>query len=357
MNDNPIFGRDMLYTKLGRTDISVSRVCLGTMTFGEQNTEAEGHAQLDYAVERGVNFIDTAEMYPVPPRAETQGRTEAIIGSWLKARGRRDDLVIATKVAGPPRDGTAHIRPGKVRLDRANIRAAIESSLRRLGTDYVDLYQLHWPDRATTTFGQTSYEHRLDPDEVPIEVTLEALAELVQEGKVRTIGLSNETPWGTMRFIAAANALGLPRVVSIQNAYNLVNRGFETGLAEVALREDVGLLAYSPLGGGTLTGKYLNGARPAGARMTLFTRFTRYDSAQGQRAIARYVALAREAGWDPAQFALAFVAAQPFVTSTIIGATSREQLETDLGAFDRVLTEPLLAAIQEIHEESPSPCP
>ena len=277
----------MRYSKLGRTDVSVSRVCLGTMTFGEQNTEAEAHAQLDHAVDAGVNFIDTAEMYPVPPRAETQGRTEDYIGSWLKARGGRDKLVIATKVAGPARHGTSHMRPGKVRL----------------------------------------------------------------------IGLSNETPWGAMRFLAAAERLGLPRPVSIQNAYSLVNRNFESGLDEIALREDLGLLAYSPLGGGTLSGKYSGGARPAGARLTLFTRFTRYDSPQGVAATERYVALAREVGLDPSQMALAYVDAKAFVTSTIIGATSMDQLKIDIGAFDLTLDPEVVAQIEAIHLDFTNPCP
>ena len=347
----------MRYSQLGRTGVSVSRVCLGTMTFGEQNTQAQAHQQLDYAVERGINFLDTAEMYPVPPRGETQGRTEAYIGDWLKARGRREDLVIATKVAGPVRNGTSHIRPGKVRLDRANIEAAIDASLRRLGADYVDLYQLHWPDRNAPTFGQRTYDHVLDADEVPIEETLTVLGDLVAAGKVRFIGLSNETPWGVMRFLEASDRLGLPRVASIQNAYSLVNRAFENGLDEIALREDVGLLPYSPLAGGTLSGKYLNGAKPAGARMTLFNRFTRYDSAQGKAAIQRYVELAREAGLDPSQMALAYVDRKAFVASTIIGATTLEQLRTDIDAFDLTLDPAVIEAIEAIHLDSPSPCP
>jgi aryl-alcohol dehydrogenase-like predicted oxidoreductase len=347
----------MRYSQLGRTGVSVSRVCLGTMTFGEQNTEAEAHQQLDYAVERGINFLDTAEMYPVPPRGETQGRTEAYIGSWLKARGRRDDLVIATKVAGPQRDGTSHIRPGKVRLDRANIEAAIDASLKRLETDYVDLYQLHWPDRNTVTFGKRAYQHLPEADEVPIEETLAVLGDLVKAGKVRFVGLSNETPWGVMRFIEASDRLGLPRMASIQNAYSLVNRMFETGLDEVALREDVGLLSYSPLAGGTLSGKYLDGAKPAGARMTLFTRFTRYNGAQGQAAIRRYVELARASGLDPSQMALAYVDAKAFMTSTIIGATTMEQLKTDIDAFDLTLEPAVVEAIEAIHLDSPNPCP
>jgi len=346
----------MDYARLGRTDFQVSRICLGTMTWGEQNNEAEAHRQLSYALDRGVNFIDTAEMYPVPPRGETQGRTESYIGSWLKDAKTRDRVIIATKAAGPSR-GMSHIRPGDTHLDRANLREAVETSLQRLGIDHIDLYQMHWPDRRTTTFGETAYVHAEDPDEIAIDATLDALAELVKEGKIRAIGVSNETPWGLARYLALAEFRGLPRVASIQNAYNLVNRVFEQGLAELALREECGLLAYSPLGGGTLSGKYLGGARPEGARMTLFTRFTRYSSERGKQAIERYVHLAREHGLDPAQMALAFVHAQPFVTSTIIGATSMDQLKTDLDAFDLTLTPEVLQSIATIHAEIPNPCP
>ncbi|MEI9983469.1 MAG: NADP(H)-dependent aldo-keto reductase [Aliidongia sp.] len=346
----------MDYVRLGRTDFNVSRVCLGTMTWGEQNTEAEAHRQLSYALDRGVNFIDTAEMYPVPPRGETQGRTESYIGSWLKDAKTRDQVIIATKAAGPLRD-MHHIRGGDTHLDRANLRAAVETSLQRLGIDHIDLYQMHWPDRRTTTFGQTAYVHAEDPEEVAIDATLAALDELVKEGKIRAIGVSNETPWGLARYLALAEFRGLPRVASIQNAYNLVNRVFEQGLAEIALREDCGLLAYSPLGGGSLSGKYLNGAKPAGARMTLFTRFTRYNSALGQKAIERYVTLARDNGLDPAQMALAFVHHQAFVTSTIIGATSMDQLKSDVDAFDLKLPPELLQSIAALHAEIPNPCP
>ena len=346
----------MEFRRLGRTDISVSRICLGTMTFGEQNTEAEAHEQLSLAYDRGINFIDTAELYPVPPKAETQGRTEAYIGSWLKATGLRDKLVIATKVVGAAR-GMAHFRDGNSRLNRVNIEAAVDASLKRLGTDRIDLYQLHWPDRNTVTFGQTTYTHDLDPDEVAIETTLDVLADLVKVGKVRAIGLSNETAWGAMRFLTLAEHRGLPRVASIQNAYSLLNRTFEQGLAEVALREDCGLLPYSPLAMGMLTGKYQNGARPEGARLTLFTRFVRYGKPEAVAATDRYVQLARDHGLDPAQMALAFVHRQPFVTSTIIGATSLAQLKTDIAGFDLTLSEDVLAGIEAIHRAIPNPCP
>lgn len=348
----------MKFKQLGRTGILVSEVCLGTMTWGQQNTEAEAHSQLDYAWSRGINFLDTAEMYPVPPNVQTQGRTETYIGDWLAARGKRDDVVIATKVIGrAERNGIGYIRPEPVRLDAPNINAAIEASLRRLQTDYVDLYQLHWPDRLVPLFGQTDYFHAPDPQDVPIEETLGVLGELVKAGKVRAIGLSNETPWGVMRFLQAAQTLGLPRVASIQNAYNLVNRNFEDGLSEIALREDVGLLPYSPLGGGTLSGKYIGGVRPAGARMTISSRFTRYNSPQGERAIEAYVALANQHGLDPCQMALAYVAKKDFVTSTIIGATSNAQLKTDIDAFDLALSSEVTAGIEAVHKLFPNPCP
>ena len=348
----------MKFKQLGKTGISVSQICLGTMTWGQQNSEAEAHEQLDYAWARGINFLDTAEMYPVPPNGETQGRTEAYIGSWLAARGKRDDVIIATKVAGRgERNGITWLRPLPIRLDKRNITAALEASLQRLRTDYVDLYQLHWPDRLVPLFGGTEYTHAPSPDDVPIEETLGVLGELVAAGKVRAVGLSNETAWGVMAFLRAAERLGLPRVASIQNAYSVVNRLFELGLSEVAVREDVGLLPYSPLGGGSLSGKYIGGARPAGARMTISKRFTRYSSPQGERAIEAYVALAGRHGLDPAQMALAYVAAKPFVTSTIIGATSLAQLKTDIDGFDLVLSPEVLAGIEAIHKESPNPCP
>lgn len=346
----------MEYRQLGQTDIQVSAICLGTMTWGEQNTEAEAHAQLDYALAQGINFIDVAEMYPVPPRPETQGRTETYLGNWLQARGKRDDIILATKISGPG-NGLAHIRDGRTRFTEPVIRAALEGSLQRLQTDYVDLYQLHWPDRRTNFFGQLGFA-KLEEEQPPhVEETLSALAKLVEEGKIRHIGLSNETPWGAMSFLAAAERLGLPRVVSIQNPYNLLNRSYEIGLAEVSLREQVGLLAYSPLAFGMLSGKYLDGARPAGARITLFSRFTRYLNAEGQQAMAEYVALAREHGLSPAQMALAYVTSRPFVTSNIIGATTLEQLEENIGSLPLTLSEEVLAGIEAIHTRQPNPCP
>lgn len=338
---------------LGDTGIDVSRLCLGTMTFGEQNTEAEAHEQLDRAVAFGINFIDTAEMYPVPPQADTQGRTETYIGSWLKQRGARDDVILATKASGP---GLEHIRGGP-RMSRSHIHKAIDASLSRLQTDYIDLYQLHWPDRSTNFFGRLGYEHDEDEDAIPLEETLGALKELVEAGKVRAIGLSNETPWGVMRCLRLAETLGVPRVASVQNPYNLLNRSFEVGLAEIAHREGVGLLAYSPLGFGVLSGKYLNGARPPKGRLTLYERFKRYTSEVAEEATHAYVEIAREHGLDPAQMALAYVNSRPFLTSNIIGATSMEQLESNLASESLRLDQEVIEAIEAVHQRLPNPCP
>lgn len=345
----------MEYRKLGRTDIEVSVICLGTMTWGEQNTEAEAHAQLDAALAAGVNFIDTAEMYPVPPKAETYTLTEQYIGRWLNQRGRRDDIVLASKVASRS-DWMDYIRGGQNCLDRANIEQALHDSLKRLQTDYLDLYQLHWPDRNTNYFGELGYTHR-PGNSVPIEETLRVLADLVAAGKVRHVGLSNETPWGVMEFLRLAEQCGLPRVVSVQNPYSLLNRTFEIGLAEVAHREDCGLLAYSPLGFGVLSGKYLHGQRPADGRVTLYERFSRYSNAQAEAATEAYVALAHEHGLDPAQMALAFVNSRPFVTSNIIGATTLAQLQSNLASADLQLSEAVLDGIEAIHQRQPNPAP
>ncbi|GKW50718.1 NADP(H)-dependent aldo-keto reductase [Halomonas sp. NCCP-2165] len=338
---------------LGDTGIEVSRLCLGTMTFGEQNSEAEAHEQLDRAVAFGINFIDTAEMYPVPPRAETQGRTETYIGNWLKARGSRDDVIIASKIAGP---GMDYLRGGS-RLTRAQIHQAVETSLRRLQTDYLDLYQLHWPDRYTNFFGRMGYEHKEEEVSTPLEESLSALQELVESGKVRAIGLSNETPWGLMQSLRLAERLGLPKVASIQNPYNLLNRTFEIGLAEIAHRENVGLLAYSPLAFGVLSGKYLDGQWPPGARLTLFERFQRYNSQSAMEATRAYVEIAREHDLDPAQMALAFVNSRSFLTSNIIGATTMEQLESNLASESLKLEPAVLEAIEAVHRRQPNPCP
>ncbi|HPE61190.1 MAG TPA: NADP(H)-dependent aldo-keto reductase [Thiolinea sp.] len=348
----------MEYRRLGHTDLKVSVICLGTMTFGEQNTEADAHAQLDEALGQGVNFIDTAEAYPVPIRAETQGRTERFIGSWLKQRADRDRLVLASKVAGPGRpEWIGHLRGGP-HLNAGHIGRALEASLRRLQTDYLDLYQVHWPSRNTNYFGQLGYRYGRDHHPETIEETLDALAQLVQSGKVRHIGLSNETPWGVMRYLQLAEARGQPRVVSIQNPYSLLNRSYEVGLAEFAHREGIGLLAYSPLAFGTLSGKYLDGQQPEGTRLTRWNNyFTRYSSDKAQLAIRRYVELARECGLDPAQMALAYVNSRPFVTATLIGATTLGQLRSNIGSKDVVLDEDVLKAIEAIHADITNPCP
>ena len=338
---------------LGDTGIDVSRLCLGTMTFGEQNSEAEAHEQLDRTTAFGINFIDTAEMYPVPPKAETQGLTEAYVGSWLKARGTRDDVILATKVAGP---GLDHIRGGP-RLTREHIHQAIDASLTRLNTDYVDLYQLHWPDRNANFFGKLGYQVKEDEDATSLEESLSALKELVDAGKVRAVGLSNETPWGVMHALSLADRLGLPRVASVQNPYSLLNRSYEVGLAEISHRERVGLLAYSPLAFGVLSGKYLDGAQPPKGRLTLFERFKRYTSPLADEATRAYVEIAREHGLDPAQMALAYVNSRPFLTSNIIGATTMEQLESNLASESLKLGDEVLEAIEAVHTRLPNPSP
>ncbi len=347
----------MDYTELGRTGIRVSRIALGTMTWGEQNTPEEAFRQMDAALDAGINLFDTAELYPVPPRAETYAETERIIGRWLKERNCRDRIVLATKVCGPT-GWCPHIREGKARLDAANIIAACEASLKRLNTDRIDLYQTHWPDRNTNFFGKLGYTHDPNEEATPIEETLEALDRLVRDGKVRAVGVSNETPWGVMRHLTLAEQSGMPRIASIQNPYNLLNRSFEVGLAEIACREQVGLLAYSPLGFGVLTGKYLDGQRPEGARLTLFPdRYRRYSGPIAEAATREYVALARKHGLRPAQMAIAFVLRQPFVTSCIIGATRMEQLAENIAAADLELGEDVVEGIEAIHRRYPNPCP
>ncbi|MBD8481009.1 NADP(H)-dependent aldo-keto reductase [Pseudomonas coleopterorum] len=346
----------MHYRKLGRTDLNVSALCLGTMTWGEQSTEEQGFAQIERAKAAGINFLDTAEMYPVPPRPETYAATERVIGNWFKRQGDRADWILASKIAGPG-NGISHIRDGQLKFNREHIVAALDASLQRLQTDWIDLYQLHWPERSTNFFGKLGYQHTQDHLDTPLQETLQVLDEQVKAGKIRHVGLSNETPWGTMKFLGLADSGNLPRPVSIQNPYNLLNRTFEVGLAEVAIREQCGLLAYSPLAFGMLSGKFENGARPAGSRLALFSRFTRYANDQAIAATSRYVALAREHGLDPAQMALAFVTAQPFVISNIIGATSLEQLDSNLASIDLQLSEEVLAGIEAIHKAQPNPAP
>ncbi len=346
----------MKYRELGRTGVKVSALCLGTMTFGEQNSEAEAHAQLDYAVERGINFLDASEIYPVPPRPETQGRTEEIIGTWLAARKNRDKIIVATKVAGRGKMSWLRKNGGPTRQSASQIAEAVNASLARLTTDYIDLYQLHWPDRPMRIFEGLDYVH-VEGDSHPVEEILAVLGRLVEAGKVRFVGLSNETPWGVMSFLKASEQHGLPRIVSVQNAYNLVNRSYEIGLSEITYREGVSLLGYSPLGQGYLSGKYEGGALPPNSRKRLFNRLGRYEQGNGPKAISAYVGLARRHGLDPAQMAIAFAASRPFVTSAIIGATTMAQLETDIAALDLELDDRLLADIEQIHLDYPNPCP
>jgi aryl-alcohol dehydrogenase-like predicted oxidoreductase len=346
----------MITRPLGRTGLSVPLICLGTMTFGEQNTEADGHAQMDYALDRGIDFFDTAELYAIPPRPETAGSTETIIGAWMKARGNRSKITLASKVVGRSPMTWFRADGSSSRVNKANIDEAIQGSLKRLQTDYIDLYQIHWPDRRINLFGGWSYKDYTQ-DYTEFEDILAALDVWVQKGAIRHIGLSNESPWGVMRFVEEAQRNGLPRIATIQNAYNLVNRVFEMGLAEIAMREDVGLLAYSPLGQGYLTGKYLDGARPAGARTTLFERGQRYEGPSADKAIKAYVDLAADHGLTPSQLALKFCATREFMTSVIIGATTMDQLTHDIDAFDVAWSEELEKAVEAIHSTIPSPCP
>ncbi|MEM0704175.1 NADP(H)-dependent aldo-keto reductase [Enterobacter quasihormaechei] len=346
----------MHYHRIPHSALEISQLGLGTMTFGEQNSEADAHAQLDYAVSQGINLIDVAEMYPVPPRPETQGLTETYVGNWLAKRGNREKLVLASKVSGPSRNNDAGIRPNQI-LDRKNIRAALDASLKRLQTDYLDLYQVHWPQRPTNCFGKLGYTWNESAPAVTLLETLEALTECQRAGKIRYIGVSNETAFGVMRYLHLADKHDLPRIVTIQNPYSLLNRSYEVGLAEVTQYEEVELLAYSCLGFGTLTGKYLNGAKPAGARNTLFSRFTRYSGEQTQKAIAAYVDIAKRHGLDPAQMALAFVRRQPFVASTLLGATTMAQLKINIESFHLTLSEEVLAEIEAVHQVYTYPAP
>jgi aryl-alcohol dehydrogenase-like predicted oxidoreductase len=345
------------YRKLGSSDLSVSHLCLGTMTFGEQNTQEEAFAQMDYASAQGINFFDTAELYPVPPKPTTQGSTETIVGNWLASSGKRKEIVLATKVTGrgDANSGLSHIRQGP-RLNGDHIRAAAEASLSRLQTDYIDLYQVHWPERRTNFFGQFGYQHS-DDDGVDIEDTLAALQELVEWGMVRHIGISNETPWGFMEFLRLARERDMPRIVSIQNPYNLLNRSFEMGLAEMAIREQVDLLAYSPLAFGVLTGKYVQGAQPEGARLTRFNRFVRYTNAEALAATEAYQALAHSQDLTLTQLALAFINQQRFLGSNILGATNLDQLRENIDACRLTLSADVMAQIDAIHKRYTVPAP
>ena len=349
----------MRYRKLGTTDLSVSVICLGTMTFGEQNSQQDGFDQMDYALERGINFFDTAELYAVMPRKETYGKTEEILGNWFQEKKNRDKIILASKIASKS-DGLEWIREGSDNLgfDKKNMNAAIDASLRRLKTDYIDLYQLHWPERKVPKFGQLDYKH--DPKDnnwTTIEEVLFNLNELIKAGKVRHVGLSNETPWGMMKFLEVAKQKSLPRMMSVQNVYSLVNRVFDIGHSEVAIKENCGLLAYSPLAGGRLSAKYIGGINPKNARYTLWPqRFSRHHTERGEKAIDKYVSLANKYGIPPSTFANAFVNDRPFVTSNIIGATTMSQLKENIDSIDIKLTEEMHSDIADVHLTNPNPC-
>nr|WP_315161350.1 aldo/keto reductase [uncultured Flavobacterium sp.] len=345
----------MKYTTLPNTDIKVSKICLGTMTFGQQNTEADGHAQMDYALENGVNFFDTAEMYSVPARQETYGSTEKIIGTWFKKSGKREEIVLASKIAGPsPNFG--YMRE-KLDFSPASIKFALDNSLKRLQTDYIDVYQLHWPERKTNYFGQRGFKVQDDAWEDNIHNVLETLDGFVKEGKIKHIGLSNENPWGIMRFLEESKYNNLPRVKTIQNPYSLLNRLFENGSAEVCLRENVGLLAYSPMAFGVLSGKFLTGEAHPNARIKLFPQYSRYNSAQCTEATRLYQEIAKKNGLTLTELSLAFIEQQPFVTSTIIGATTLEQLKENIDTIQVSLSDEILKAIDEVQAVIPDPAP
>ncbi|MDW3095913.1 MAG: NADP(H)-dependent aldo-keto reductase [Gammaproteobacteria bacterium] len=343
----------MEYNKLGNSDLRVSKICLGTMTFGEQNSELEAHQQLDYALAHGVNFIDTAEMYPVPPRQQTQGITEAYIGTWLHKEKSRDKVIIASKVAGP---GMMDYLRNGAKLVRSQMQQALEESLRRLQTDYIDLYQIHWPARNTNFFGKLGYQYD-ETNSTPIKETLEVLNDFVESGKIRYIGISNETPWGVMQYLMLSENNSWPRIISIQNPYSLLNRTFEVGLAEFSQREKVDLLAYSPLGFGVLTGKYLQKNDLSKARLTLFEGYTRYSNQQSKFATEKYVALAKKNGLSATQMALAYVNSRPFLSSNIIGATSVDQLAENIDSINVTLSSEVVEGIEAIHRQIPNPSP
>ena len=345
----------MRYTTLPKTDIKVSKICLGTMTWGNQNTQDEGFAQMDLAVDKGVNFFDVAELYPVPATAETYAETERIIGNWFEKTGKRDQIVLATKIAGPG-DYTAHIRTNGFSKDALN--DAVNDSLKRLKTDYIDLYQLHWPERQTNTFGVRDYTHNSnDAWQDNFNEVLHNLEEIVKSGKIRQVGISNEKAWGTMRYLEESKTNNLPRPITIQNAYNLLNRVFEGDMAEISMREEIGLLAYSPMAFGVLSGKYIKGTQADNARLKLFPRFARYSGDKATEATKRYMKIADDNNMTLAQMSLAFVTDRPFMTSNIIGATSLEQLEENIDSINFILSDEILKAINEVHADIPNPAP
>tara|TARA_A100001388_G_scaffold147868_1_gene109770 strand:+ start:67 stop:1104 length:1038 start_codon:yes stop_codon:yes gene_type:complete len=345
----------MNYKKLGNTDIDVSTICLGTMTWGEQNTEAEGFEQMDYALNQGVNFWDTAELYAIPPKENTYGKTEEVIGNWFQKTKKRNEVILATKIAGP---GLDWIRGGGNQYDEKNLNDAVNESLKRLKTDYIDLYQLHWPERKSNFFGKLGYRHKDDDDWNKFEDILNSLNKIIKNGKIRYIGLSNETAWGLSKFLEISKLKNLPRVMSVQNPYSLLNRTYEVGLAEISIREESGLLAYSPLAFGYLSGKYRNGKLPKKSRMKLFgDQFNRYKTENGQLAIERYYEIANKYGLNFAQMSLKFCEVQPFVTSTIIGATTMDQLKTDIESVNIKLSDEIIDEINEVQNIYPNPCP
>lgn len=347
----------MQKSRLGNTDLEVSRFALGTMTFGAQNSAAEAHAQLDAAYEAGITLLDSAEMYPAPATAAGYGESERIVGRWLAMTGKRQHMVIATKAAGPAAY-VPWIRGGHSRHDLLNLAAAVDGSLARLGIECIDILHLHWPDRAANFFGQRGFKPARDEALFDIETTLRALEALRAAGKLRHIAIANETPWGMAEFLRLAALHGLPRIVAIQNPYNLLNRGFEAGLAEIAWRERCGLIAYSPLAGGLLSGKYAMGAARNDARLMRHARhYRQFTSAAAHTASARYADIARAAGLTPAAMALAYVASKPYVSSVIIGATTVAQLTSNLGAATLNLPRDVMRAIDAVHEEIPNPCP
>ena len=346
----------MNYKSLGNTDLKVSTICLGTMTWGEQNTEQEGFEQMDFALDHGVNFWDTAELYSIPPRAETFGYTEKIIGNWFKKTKKRSSVILATKVAGPARD---YLRNGENSFVGKNLDQAINGSLKRLKTDYIDLYQLHWPERNVNMFGRLGYKHDDNEDEWnKIEDVLYELQKYIKSGKIRYIGLSNETPWGVSRFLQLSENFGLPRMMSIQNPYNLLNRSYEVGLAEISIRDKIGCLAYSPLATGYLTGKYRNGALPKGSRIDRDGDFwTRYQKPNMEKAVEEYFKISKKYDVNFTKMSLKFCEIQPFMTSVIIGATTMEQLKENIESVNINLTSDLIKDLNEIQKIYPNPCP
>ncbi len=346
----------MRYERLPQLDTNVSKICLGTMTWGQQNTENDAHAQMDLALDLGVNFWDTAEMYPSPPDKDKQGTTERFMGSWLAKTGRRDEVVIASKISP-----MSFLRGGQTRFNKVHIKSAIDDNLKRLQTDYIDIYQLHWPERQANFFGNRGYDDQMSAQDLsqltPFLETISALNDEIKQGRIRAYGLSNDTAWGVMRYLWEAEKNNLIAPITIQNPYSLLNRLYEVGLAEISHRENIGLLAYSPLGFGVLSGKYLDGKRPKGARLSLYDRYDRYINEEAKRATQTYAKIAQDFDLDMAQMALAFVNSKPFVTSNIIGATTLDQLKSNIDSINLNLSDEVLAAIESVHQKIPNPSP